>query len=97
MIFDKEHLDRIENQRRESPEIEHLIAQRDKLLREHPQLRDLQEEVDTLLSTTIDPVVRLEILFMLLADKLMEMRSVFTELMKLARTSMKDNKRHCVK
>ena len=97
MIFDKVHLDRIESQRKESPEIEQLIAQRDKLLNDHPQLRDLQNEVDTLLSTTIDPVVRLEILFMLLADRLMEMRNVFTELMKLARTSMKENRHPCAK
>ena len=88
MIFDREHLDRIEGQRRESPEIEHLIAERDQLLKDHPHLRELQAEVDTLLGTTIDPVTRLEILFMLMTDKLMEMRSVFGELMKLASTTM---------
>ena len=49
---------------------------------------ELQEEVDALLSTTIDPVMRLEILFMLMTDRLMELRAVFTELMKLARTAV---------
>jgi hypothetical protein len=84
MIFDREHLDRIESQRRENPEVERLIAERDQLIKDHPHLRELQAEVDTLLGTTIDPVTRLEILFMLMTDKLMEMRTVFGELMKLA-------------
>lgn len=88
MIFDQGHLNKIEGQRRESPEVERLIAQRDKLLSDHPHLRELQEEVDVLLSTTIDPVMRLEILFMLMTDRLMELRAVFTELMKLARTAV---------
>ena len=88
MIFDQGHLNKIESQRRESPEVERLIAQRDKLLSDHPHLRELQEEVDALLSTTIDPVMRLEILFMLMTDRLMELRAVFTELMKLARTAL---------
>ena len=88
MIFDQGHLNKIETQRHESPEVERLIAQRNKLLRDHPHLRELQEEVDALLSTTIDPVMRLEILFMLMTDRLMELRSVFTELMKLARTAL---------
>jgi hypothetical protein len=90
MIFDEEQLVKIEAQRRESPQVEHLIAQRSQLLKDHPHLRELQEEVDALLSTTINPVLRLEILFMLMTDRLMEMRTVFTELIKVAHTASLD-------
>jgi hypothetical protein len=90
MIFDEQQLMKIEAQRTENPQVEYLIAQRNQLLKEHPHLRELQEEVDDLLSTTIDPVIRLEILFMLMTDRLMEMRSVFAELMKMARTASLD-------
>lgn len=91
MIFDNRQLRKIEAQRQESPEIEHLIAQREQLLKDHPHLMELQKEIDSLLSTTLDPVKRLEILFMIMSDKLMEMRSVFTELVRLARTAAAEN------
>ncbi len=90
MIFDEEQLLKIESQRRENPQVEHLIAQRNQLLKDHPHLRELQDEVDALLSTTINPVIRLEILFMLMTDRLMEMRTVFTELIKMAHTASLD-------
>lgn len=83
MIFDRQQLQKITSQRRESPEIEHFIAQRDQLLKDHPQLMALQEEIDALLGTTLDPVRRLEILFMVMSDKLMEMRSAFSEALRL--------------
>jgi hypothetical protein len=86
MIFDEEHLHKIEAQRNENPELASLLAQRDKLLKDHPQLRALQEEIDSLLGSTIDPAVRLEILFMLMTDKLLELKDVFAELIKLANT-----------
>jgi len=82
MIFDREQQGRIEAQRGESPEVARLIAQRTQLLREHPQLRALQDEIDGLLGTTIDPMVRLEILFMLMTDKLHELKGAFAELAK---------------
>jgi hypothetical protein len=85
MIFDEEHLSRIEAQRCESPEVDRLVAQRTRFLQEHPHLMSLQEEIDELLATTLDPMIRLEILFMLTTDRLMEMRKVMTELMRLAR------------
>jgi hypothetical protein len=90
MIFDEEQLIKIEAQRKENPQIEQLIAQRNQLLKDHPHLQELQEEVDTLLSTTINPVIRLEILFMLMTERLMEMRTVFTELIKMAHTASLD-------
>ncbi len=90
MIFDEEQLLKIESQRRENPQVEHLIAQRNQLLKDHPHLQELQDEVDALLSTTINPVIRLEILFMLMTDRLMEMRTVFTELIKMAHTASLD-------
>ncbi len=84
MIFDNRQLQRIESQRRESPEVERLIAQRTRFLEEHPHLMALQHEIDTLLSTTVDPVKRLEILFMVMTERLMELRSVFGEVVRLA-------------
>jgi len=90
MIFDGKQLIKVEAQRRENPQVEHFIAQRNQLLKDHPHLRDLQEEIDALLSTTINPVIRLEILFMLMTDRLMEMRTVFAELMKMADTASLD-------
>ena len=41
--------------------------------------------LDRLLSTTFDPVLRLEILFMLISDKITEMRDIFEEVLNLAR------------
>ncbi|HOS97051.1 MAG TPA: hypothetical protein PLR71_01590 [Deltaproteobacteria bacterium] len=84
MIFDTRQLQRIESQRRESPEVERLIAQRTRFLEEHPHLMALQNEIDSLLSTTVDPVKRLEILFMVMTERLMELRSVFGEVVRLA-------------
>lgn len=91
MIFDNLQLRKIESQRQESPEIERLIAQRDQLLKDHPHLMEFQKEIDSLLGTTLDPVKRLEILFMVMSDKLMEMRSVFTELVRIAQAAAVKN------
>jgi hypothetical protein len=88
MIFSKEHLQKIETQHRKSPEVERFIAKRDKLLKNQSHLKEFQDEVDNLLSTTIDPMRRLEILFMLMTDSLTEMRAVFSELVTLAHTAM---------
>ncbi len=82
MIFDEEHLQKIEAQRDENPELAGLLAQRERLLKDHPQLRKLQDEIDRLLGSTIDPAVRLEILFMLMTDKLHELKGAFAELAK---------------
>lgn len=88
MIFDNAQLQKIQSQRQESPEVERLIAQRTQFLKDHPQLMELQEEIDTLLRTTLDPVKRLEILFMVMTEKLTELRSVFSEVVRLADTAM---------
>ena len=69
----------------ESPEVQKLIEQRDKFLKDHPYLQSTQDEIDRLMGTTIDPMIRLEILFMLISGKLTEMRNVFEEVMRLAR------------
>lgn len=70
MIIDERHWWKIQNQRYETPEIKDLIAQKERLLKENPRLRELQMEIDTLLGATLDPSVRLEILGMLIAEKL---------------------------
>jgi hypothetical protein len=90
MFYNDLQLMKSEAQRREGPEIERLIAQRDQFLRDHPHLMALQKEIDSLLGTTLDPVKRLEILFMIMTDRLIELRSVFTEVVRLARTAMID-------
>lgn len=74
----------------ETPEVQKLIAQRDRFLADHPYLKSTQDEIDRMMSTTIDPMIRLEILFMLITDKLSEMRSVFEEVMHLARMAYPD-------
>jgi hypothetical protein len=89
MIFDEEHLRKVEIQHHESPEVTRLIAQRNQFLKEHPHLRSLQEEIGSLMGTTIDPMIRLEILFMLMTDRLIEMRKVFAELQRLAIHAMR--------
>ncbi len=71
--------------RRENPEIEALIRRRNALLLEHPQLRGLQEEIDAVLATTLDPLKRSEIIFMLISDKLNELMDVCRDLSTLTR------------
>jgi len=92
MIFDTQELRKIEAQRQESPEVERLIAQRDQFLNDHPHLMELQEEIDSLLETTIDPAKRLEIIFMIMTDKLMELKSAFAEVVRLARETVAENR-----
>ena len=65
-------------------EVQELIRQRDRFLSDNPDLMTTQEEIDRMLSTTFDPVLRLEILFMLISEKLGEMRAVSAEILKLA-------------
>lgn len=73
-----------QSNREERPEIQELIELREKLIMDHPQLKEVQEEIDRLLSTTLDPKIRLEILFMLISEKLGEMREVFEQVVQLS-------------
>jgi hypothetical protein len=68
----------------EKPEIQELIEQRNRLLKAHPHLKETQDEIDRLLGTTLDPHVRLEILFMLISEKLSQMKTLFGEVAELA-------------
>ena len=70
----------METKRQEDPEVQRLIAERDQLLREHPELEPLQKEIDHLLGTSLDPHERQEIFLILMADKLKELRNVMIEL-----------------
>jgi hypothetical protein len=74
----------------ERPEIQELIDLRDKFISDHPQLRAVQEEIDMLLSTSLDPRVRLEILFMLISEKLSEMKAVFEEVVQLSELALQE-------
>ncbi|HHO75522.1 MAG TPA: hypothetical protein ENN05_03710 [Deltaproteobacteria bacterium] len=70
-----------------SPGINDLIARKKRFLSDHPFLQSTQDEIDRLMSTTLDPMIRLEILFMLISGKLSELRNVFEEVIRLARIS----------
>jgi len=74
----------------EKPEVRELIEERNRFLSEHPQLKPLQGEIDRLLGTTLDPSLRLEILFMLISEKLGRMKALFGEVARLAQTSVPD-------
>jgi len=67
----------------EKPEVRELIEQRNRLLKDYPHLKETQDEIDRLLGTTIDPHLRLEILFMLIAEKLGQMKALFGEVAQL--------------
>ena len=75
--------------REESPEIKELIARRDKFLADNPDMKADQAEIDRLMGTTLDPKVRLEILFICIAEKLQEMKNVFGEVVAIAEESLK--------
>lgn len=79
MIIDERHRRKIENQRSETPEIEQLIAQRERLLKKDPRLREFQKEIDTLLGATFDPALRLEILGMLMLEKLNALQDAWAD------------------
>ncbi len=74
----------------ERPEVRELIEERNRFLNEHPQLKPLQGEIDRLLGTTLDPGLRLEILFMLISEKLGRMKALFSEVARLAQTPVPD-------
>lgn len=78
------------NNREERPEVQELIDRRDRFIADHPQMREVQEEIDRLLSTTLDPGVRLEILFMLISEKLGELRDVFEKVVELSELALQE-------
>jgi hypothetical protein len=90
MFYDDLNTNTSPDEYRESPEIQELIKQRNRFLAEHPYLQSTQDEIDRLMGTTLDPLIRLEILFMLISGKLSEMRDVFREVMRLAQTVYPD-------
>ncbi len=91
MFYDELKTYTVSREHNESPEVRALVEQRNRFLAEHPHLRSTQDEIDQLMSTTIDPLVRLEILFMLISGKLSEMRNVFEEVMRLARKALPES------
>lgn len=85
MISSKKITPKTSARQHENPEIEVLIRQRNALLQQHPYLQDLQDEIDIMLATTLDPLKRSEIIFMLISDKLNELIDVYRDLSKLTR------------
>ncbi|HOO38855.1 MAG TPA: hypothetical protein PLU81_11095 [Deltaproteobacteria bacterium] len=86
MVFDELNSTTASRRECESPEVQRLIEQRNRFLADHPYLQSTQDEIDKLMGSTLDPMVRLEILFMLMSGKLSELRNVFEELMRLAKS-----------
>ncbi len=84
MFFDDFAARKTEREVREKPEIQELIDVKNRLISEHPNLKATQDEIDRLMSTTLDPRIRLEILFMLITEKLDVMRGIFEEVARLA-------------
>jgi len=90
MVFDDFNSPAASSKECDSPEVQKLIEQRNRFLADHPYLQSTQDEIDKLLGSTLDPMVRLEILFMLMSGKLFDLRNVFEEVMRLARLSLFD-------
>ena len=88
MLYDDFELVAASHKHCESPEVQELIEQRNRFLADHPYLQSTQDEIDKLMGTTLDPMIRLEILFMLMSGKLSELRNVFKEVMRLAKISL---------
>lgn len=84
MFFDDFATCETKREVREKPEIQELIDVKNRLISEHPNLKATQDEIDRLMSTTLDPRIRLEILFMLITEKLDVMRGIFEEVARLA-------------
>ncbi len=90
MFYDDFTTHEAKREARENPEIQELIDLKNKLISDHPQLRATQDEIDRLMSTTLDPRVRLDILFMLIAEKLDEMKGMFGEVVSLLEPAVRD-------
>ena len=60
--------------------LEELLDCRAILLANYPGLQTVQDEIDTLLSTTIDPMLRLEILTLLMMEKVDVLKGQLEEL-----------------
>lgn len=84
IFFNKKKDIKIKQKSVDQQRIENMLTCRDKLIAENPELQPTQEEIDSLLSTTLDPTVRIEIIFMLMADKLGEMKTVLEEVHRMA-------------
>lgn len=73
MVFKKKNVPAV------GPDLEELLAERESFLAEKPHLQETQQEIDRLLSTSCDPSVRLDIIFMLLGEKMEKMSDVLNE------------------
>jgi len=64
--------------------LEQLLEERKKLLEDHPELASLQVEIDNILKNTINPSQRMDIISMLMQEKLEYLREQFLELVNIA-------------
>lgn len=68
--------------------LDDLLKQREELLKNYPSLKSLQDEINSMLSLTIDPVRRCEILSILMLDKFNQLNSELVKLSKLTKESL---------
>lgn len=71
-------------------ELQELIKARDKFLSENPDLKPMQEEINKMMSTTLDPVQRLDILFMIISGKLKDLQELWENVCDVAEDTKKD-------
>ena len=65
-------------------DLNELIKQRDAFLEENPDLKPMQAEIDKMVGTTFDPMQRLDILSMLMSDKLKDMSEAWDDIREIA-------------
>ena len=65
-------------------DLNELIKQRDAFLEENPDLKPMQAEIDKMVGTTFDPMQRLDILSMLISDKLKDMSEAWDDIREIA-------------
>ena len=64
----------------ESPEIEQLKLELEKLLQNHPELIPLQQEIDKIKAANLDPAERLNAIFLYLGERLNKLSAANTDL-----------------
>lgn len=66
--------------KQESTKIYDILKKRDELLRERPELREMQDKIDALLSTTQPGEDRCRLLLIMMQDKIAVLKSKWDEI-----------------
>jgi len=76
----------------EDSAVKEAIAARDAFLERYPHMRLYQKEIDRLVSATLSPTQRLDIIFLDIGSKLQELSQAFTDITNIAQTALKAQK-----